>query len=85
MQLQRGDILGHEWMGIVDEVGSAIKDVKVGDRVVASFQIAYVLFFPLPWSRANKTKLWNMQVLLSRTFLHVRQNQLLLSAREAVW
>lgn len=40
MQLQQGDILGHEWMGIVDEVGSAIKNVKKGDRVVASFQIA---------------------------------------------
>ena len=40
MQLQRGEILGHEWMGIVDEVGSAIKNIKVGDRVVASFQIA---------------------------------------------
>jgi len=40
MQLQRGDILGHEWCGVVDEVGSAIKNVKKGDRVVASFQIA---------------------------------------------
>lgn len=40
MQLQSGDILGHEWMGIVDEVGSAITNVKKGDRVVASFQIA---------------------------------------------
>ena len=40
MQLKRGDILGHEYMGIVDEVGSAVKTVKKGDRVVASFQIA---------------------------------------------
>jgi len=40
MQLKAGDILGHEWMGIVDEVGSDIKNVKKGDRVVASFQIA---------------------------------------------
>jgi len=40
MQLQRGDILGHEWMGVVDEVGSAITSVKKGDRVVASFQIS---------------------------------------------
>jgi threonine dehydrogenase-like Zn-dependent dehydrogenase len=39
-QIEAGDILGHEWMGIVDEVGSAIKNVKKGDRVVASFQIA---------------------------------------------
>ena len=41
MQLQDGDILGHEWMGIVDEVGDEVKTVKKGDRVVASFQIAY--------------------------------------------
>jgi len=51
MQMQQGDILGHEWMGVVDEVGSEIKNVKKGDRVVASFQIAYVepdlrTFFP---------------------------------------
>jgi threonine dehydrogenase-like Zn-dependent dehydrogenase len=40
MQLERGDILGHEWMGIVDEVGPEVKTIKKGDRVVASFQIA---------------------------------------------
>lgn len=40
MQLKRGDILGHEWIGIVDEVGPEVKNIKVGDRVVASFQIA---------------------------------------------
>ena len=40
MQLQKGEILGHEWMGIVDEVGSEVKKFKKGDRVVASFQIA---------------------------------------------
>ncbi|KAI9865512.1 MAG: hypothetical protein M1824_002252 [Vezdaea acicularis] len=40
LQLQDGDILGHEWMGIVDEVGPEVKTIKKGDRVVASFQIA---------------------------------------------
>lgn len=40
MQMQDGDILGHEWMGVVDEVGPEVKNVKKGDRVVASFQIA---------------------------------------------
>jgi len=35
-----GDILGHEPMGIVDEVGSAVPNLKVGDRVVIPFQIA---------------------------------------------
>ena len=41
IQLQDGDILGHKWMGIVDKVGDKVKTVKKGDRVVASFQIAY--------------------------------------------
>jgi threonine dehydrogenase-like Zn-dependent dehydrogenase len=40
LQLKDGDILGHEWMGVVDEVGSEVKTLKKGDRVVASFQIA---------------------------------------------
>lgn len=40
MEMRSGDILGHEYMGVVHEVGPNIKKVKVGDRVVASFQIA---------------------------------------------
>ncbi|KAJ3189630.1 hypothetical protein HK101_008823 [Irineochytrium annulatum] len=39
MQLKQGDILGHEYMGIVEEVGSEVHDIKVGDRVVAAFSI----------------------------------------------
>lgn len=38
--LQKGDLLGHEFAGIVDRVGPAVKNLKVGDRVVTSFQIA---------------------------------------------
>lgn len=37
--MESGDILGHEPMGIVMEVGSAVKKVKKGDRVVVSFTI----------------------------------------------
>ena len=40
VELQKGDILGHEFCGIVDSVGSKITKVKPGDRVVCSFQIA---------------------------------------------
>jgi len=40
MTLQKGDILGHEFMGKVDRVGQNVTKVKPGDRVVASFQIA---------------------------------------------
>ncbi|MEW2521606.1 zinc-dependent alcohol dehydrogenase [Actinacidiphila alni] len=35
-----GDILGHEPIGIVEEVGSAVPDLAPGDRVVVPFQIA---------------------------------------------
>ncbi|NYD41172.1 zinc-dependent alcohol dehydrogenase [Nocardioides panaciterrulae] len=34
-----GDVLGHEPMGIVEEVGSEVGDLKIGDRVVVPFQI----------------------------------------------
>ena len=30
-----GSITGHEWSGIVEEVGSGVKDLRVGDRVGA--------------------------------------------------
>jgi threonine dehydrogenase-like Zn-dependent dehydrogenase len=38
--MRRGDILGHEFMGEVVEVGNAITNLKLGDRVVVPFPIA---------------------------------------------
>jgi len=38
--MKKGDILGHEFMGEVVEVGSETKKVKVGDRVVVAFPIS---------------------------------------------
>jgi threonine dehydrogenase-like Zn-dependent dehydrogenase len=38
--LTRGDVLGHEPMGVVEEVGSAVASVSPGDRVVMPFQIS---------------------------------------------
>ena len=38
--MMKGDILGHEFMGEVVEVGRAVKKLKVGDRVVVPFTIA---------------------------------------------
>jgi threonine dehydrogenase-like Zn-dependent dehydrogenase len=38
--MQKGDVLGHEFMGEVVEVGPAVKKLKVGDRVVVPFPIA---------------------------------------------
>ncbi|TMJ27213.1 MAG: glutathione-dependent formaldehyde dehydrogenase [Alphaproteobacteria bacterium] len=39
-QMKSGDILGHENMGEVVEVGPGVKNLKVGDRVVVPFTIA---------------------------------------------
>jgi threonine dehydrogenase-like Zn-dependent dehydrogenase len=38
--MKSGDVLGHEPMGIVEEVGSAITNLKKGDRVVVPFTIS---------------------------------------------
>ncbi|HET6668908.1 MAG TPA: zinc-dependent alcohol dehydrogenase [Pyrinomonadaceae bacterium] len=38
--MEKGDILGHEFMGEVVEVGSAVRNLKPGDRVVVPFTIA---------------------------------------------
>ena len=38
--MEEGDILGHEPMGIVEEVGSAVEHIGPGDRVVVPFNIS---------------------------------------------
>ncbi|MFF0549719.1 alcohol dehydrogenase catalytic domain-containing protein [Streptomyces sp. NPDC004311] len=38
--LDAGDILGHEPMGVVAEVGPGARDLKVGDRVVVPFNVS---------------------------------------------
>ncbi len=38
--LTEGDILGHEPMGIVEEVGSQVTSLKPGDRVVIPFNVS---------------------------------------------
>ncbi len=38
--IEKGDVLGHEAMGEVMEVGTENKKLKVGDRVVVPFTIA---------------------------------------------
>ena len=38
--MRQGDILGHEFMGEVVELGSGVRNLKVGDRVVVPFTIS---------------------------------------------
>jgi len=38
--LHTGDVLGHEFMGVVEEVGAGVMDLRPGDRVVIPFVIA---------------------------------------------
>jgi threonine dehydrogenase-like Zn-dependent dehydrogenase len=38
--MEAGDVLGHEFMGIVEEVGKDVTNLRRGDRVVVPFTIA---------------------------------------------
>ena len=38
--MQKGDILGHEFMGEVVEVGGEVKNLQVGDRIAVPFTIS---------------------------------------------
>ncbi|HEV2136231.1 MAG TPA: zinc-dependent alcohol dehydrogenase [Terracidiphilus sp.] len=38
--MEEGDIMGHEFMGVVEETGSEVRNLKRGDRVVVPFTIA---------------------------------------------
>jgi len=38
--MEKGDILGHEFMGRVVEIGPEVRNLRVGDRVVVGFPIA---------------------------------------------
>ena len=40
MFMDEGDIVGHEPMGVVEQVGSEVTQIKPGDRVVVPFNIA---------------------------------------------
>src|ERR1700712_3608546 len=40
--MEKGDILGHETMGEVVEVGPMVTKIKVGDKIVIPFDIGWV-------------------------------------------
>ena len=51
--MEAGDILGHEFMGVVEEVGQEVTNLRRGDRVVVPFTIA------CGSCQFCKTKLWS--------------------------
>src|ERR1700692_3862827 len=38
--LEKGTVVGHEIMGVIEEVGEAVQSIKKGDRVVLPFNVA---------------------------------------------
>ena len=38
--VQKGAIMGHEFMGVVEEAGAAVRTVRAGDRVVLPFNVS---------------------------------------------
>ncbi len=38
--VKKGDILGHEFVGVVEQTGSAVTSVRAGDRVIVPFTIS---------------------------------------------
>jgi len=38
--MEKGDVMGHEFMGIIEDVGPGVQNLKKGDRVVVSAVIA---------------------------------------------
>jgi glutathione-independent formaldehyde dehydrogenase len=43
--LEKGTVVGHEIMGVIEEVGEAVESIKKGDRVVLPFNIILRLLF----------------------------------------
>lgn len=39
-ELEKGTVVGHEIMGVIEQVGDAVRSIKKGDRVVLPFNIA---------------------------------------------
>ena len=59
--MEKGDVMGHEFMGEVVEVGQEVKNLKAGDRVVVPFAIACgrsldAALFLLAWIRRPRLR-----------------------------
>lgn len=40
LDMHDGDILGHEFLGVIEQVGDQVKKLRLGQRVVVAFNIA---------------------------------------------
>lgn len=81
VETEKGDILGHEFCGVVESMGSQVKGLKAGDRVVASFQIACGNVSAVTAIQTRDSRLIRchpppVHVLQQETFLSVREYQL---------
>jgi threonine dehydrogenase-like Zn-dependent dehydrogenase len=69
--MHKGDVIGHEFMGIIEEVGSEVKRFQKGDRVVAAFDIGcgacYFCKQQLCSSCDKTNPTWEMQKLYGDT------------------
>ena len=54
--MKPGDILGHEPMGMVREVGAETGDLRVGDRIVVPFQISCGRCHMCGWSSSHNAR-----------------------------
>ena len=63
--MKSGDILGHEFMGEVVEVGREVTNLRVGDRVVVPFPIACGRCFHCVRTR-TRTRGWRRRCLVTR-------------------
>ena len=67
--MMRGDILGHEFMGEVMEVGAEVKNLAVGDRIIVPFPIGCGRCFfckNAQWSLCDNTNpnAWMVEALM---------------------
>lgn len=55
--------MGHEFTGLVKEIGSQVKTVKVGDRIVSPFTVS--------WYGSQRTSMFQVQYSLTNPVLNV--------------
>lgn len=52
-----GPIMGHEFMGEIVEVGSAVTNLRKGDRVVSAFTTSWYVY-PAVLTQWNSNRCW---------------------------